>query len=138
MNYALLYPVFIQVALTFALVFTMGAMRYGAVASGKVKVADIALGQRGWPVRIQQVSNAYENQLASPVLFYAGIAFALIAGSTSVLLVVIAWAYIGLRLLHALIHVTSNHLRSRFMAFAASLLVLLGYWVVLAVELMTR
>ena len=138
MNYALLYPVFIQVALTFALVFTMGAMRYGAVASGNVKVADIALGQRGWPVRIQQVSNAYENQLASPELFYAGIAFALIAGSTSVLLVVIAWAYIGLRLLHALIHVTSNHLRSRFMAFAASLLVLLGYWVVLAVELMTR
>jgi hypothetical protein len=138
MNYALLYPVFVQVALTFALVFTMGAMRYGAVASGKVKVADIALGQRGWPVRIQQVSNAYENQLASPVLFYAGIAFALVAGSTSVLLVVLAWAYAGLRLLHALIHITSNHLRSRFMAFAAGLLVLLGYWVVFALELMTR
>ncbi|SDM43946.1 MAPEG family protein [Maricaulis salignorans] len=138
MNYALLYPVFVQVALTFALVFTMGAMRYGAIASGKVKPGDIALGQQAWPVRVQQVSNAYENQLASPVLFYAGIAFALIASSTSVLLVVIAWAYVGLRLLHALIHVTSNHLRSRFMAFATSLLVLLAYWVVLAVELMTR
>jgi len=138
MNSALLFPVFVQVALTFVLVFTMGAMRYGAIASGKVKPADIALGQHGWPVRIQQVSNAYENQLISPVLFYAGIAFALIAGSTSVLLVVLAWAYVGLRLLHALIHVTSNHLRSRFMAFAAGLLVLLGYWVVFALELMTR
>ncbi|WP_417478465.1 MAPEG family protein [Maricaulis sp.] len=138
MNYALLCPVFVQVALTFVLVFTMGAMRYRAVASGKVKPADIALGQAGWPVKVQQVSNAYENQLASPGLFYAGIAFALIAASTSVLLVVLAWAWVGLRLLHALIHVTSNHLRSRFMAFAAGLLVLLGYWVVLAVELMTR
>tara|TARA_R110000868_G_scaffold99461_1_gene273679 strand:- start:702 stop:1118 length:417 start_codon:yes stop_codon:yes gene_type:complete len=138
MNSALLIPVFVQIALTFALVFTMGALRYGAIASGKVKPADIALGQPGWPVKVQQISNAYENQLASPVLFYAGIAFALIAGSTSVLLVVLAWAYVGLRLLHALIHVTSNHLRSRFMAFAASLLVLLGYWVVFALELMTR
>ncbi|WP_417468327.1 MAPEG family protein [Maricaulis sp.] len=138
MNYALLYPVFVQVALTFALVFTMGAMRYGAIASGKVKPGDIALGQPGWPVRIQQVSNAYENQLASPVLFYAVTAFALITGATSVLLVILAWAYVGLRLLHALIHVTSNNLRSRFMAFASGLLVLLGYWVVLAVELMTR
>mgnify|MGYP000288905614 CR=1 FL=1 len=138
MNYALLIPVFVQVALTFALVFTMGAMRYGAVASGKVKPGDIALGQPGWPVRIQQVSNAYENQLASPVLFYAATAFALITGATSVLLVVLAWAYVGLRLLHALIHVTSNNLRSRFMAFASGLLVLLGYWVVFAVELMTR
>lgn len=135
---ALLYPVFVQIALTFALVFTMGAMRYGAIASGQVKPAAIALGQHAWPVRVQQVSNAYENQLASPVLFYAGIAFALITGSTSVLLVVLAWAWVGLRLLHALIHVTSNHLRSRFMAFAAGLLVLLGYWVVFALELITR
>ncbi|WP_339745663.1 MAPEG family protein [uncultured Maricaulis sp.] len=138
MNSALLIPVFVQVALTFVLVFTMGAMRYRATTSGKVKPADIVLGQRAWPVRVQQVSNAYENQLASPLLFYAGIAFALIAGATSVLLVVLAWAYVGLRLLHALIHVTSNHLRSRFMAFAAGLLVLLGYWVVFALELMTR
>ncbi|WP_417492914.1 MAPEG family protein [Maricaulis sp.] len=138
MNYALLYPVFVQVALTFALVFTMGSMRYRAVASGKVKPADIALGQSAWPVRVQQISNAYENQLASPALFYAATAFALITGATSVLLVVLAWAYVGLRLLHALIHVTSNHLRSRFMAFASGLLVLLGYWVVFAVELMTR
>lgn len=138
MNYALLAPLFVQVALTFVLVFTMGAMRYGAIAAGKVKPGDIALGQAGWPLKVQQVSNAYENQLASPILFYLGIVLALLTGSTSVLLLVLAWAYVGLRLLHALIHVTSNHLRSRFMAFAAGLLVLLGYWVVLAVELMTR
>ena len=93
MNLDLLYPVFVQVALTFALAAAMGPMRYLAVSSRQVKPRDIIMGQRNWPVRVQLVSNAYENQLGLPVLFYAGTALALIVGAASPALVVLAWAY---------------------------------------------
>ena len=113
-------------------------MRFGAVAGGKVKPGDIVLGQRAWPTRVQQVGNAFQNQLETPILFYAGIAFALILESGSAILVMLAWTWFGLRLLHAGIHVTTNSLRPRFMAFAASALVLLSFWIVLTVEVMSR
>ena len=59
---AILAPVFAQVALTFALLFWMGHVRFAAVRAGEVKVKDVALGQRAWPDRVQQVANAFHNQ----------------------------------------------------------------------------
>jgi hypothetical protein len=47
----LLGPVFIQVALTFGLLYWLGPARVGAVKRGEVKVRDIALGQKVWPDR---------------------------------------------------------------------------------------
>lgn len=138
MSDALFYPVLMQVGLTLALAVATGLMRFRAIASGRVKPGDIALGQGAWPRRAQQVSNAYQNQMEAPVLFYAGALFATVLGVTSTALVVLAWVWAVSRLLHAFIHVTSNHLRLRFMAFAAGMLCLMAFWIVLVVEVVTQ
>ena len=43
---AILAPLFVQVALTFVLLFWMGRSRVALLRSGEVKVRDIALGER--------------------------------------------------------------------------------------------
>ena len=64
-------PVFVQVALTFALLVLGGQRpRRRWCRSGAVKMRDVALGEPNWPARATQIINAYENQLELPVLFY--------------------------------------------------------------------
>ena len=138
MNTAFLYPVLVQVALTVALVIATGLTRTAAIRRGEVKVSEVALGQKAWPKRSMQVSNAYQNQLETPILFYAGVLFAGMFGVAGHLLLALAWIWVALRIVHVAIHVTTNHMLHRFMAFLASVLVLAVFWAVLAVEVLTR
>lgn len=138
MSEALLYPVLAQIALTFALLFTTAGLRFAAVSSGTVKVKDIVLGQKAWPEKVQQYSNAFQNQLETPILFYAGVLFAMVLNAAGPILMMLAWTWFGLRVVHAGIHITSNNLQVRFMAFGASVIALLAFWVVLAVEVISR
>lgn len=138
MNTAFLYPVLVQVLLTFLLVAATATTRVRAIASGKVKPKDVSLGEKNWPRRSLQFSNAYQNQLETPILFYVGVILAAMYGVAGTLLLVLAWIWVGARIAHAAIHVTSNHMLHRFLAFAASVGVLLVFWVVLAVSVLTR
>ena len=84
------------------------------------------------------VSRHLVNLYEAPMLFYAGTAIAFAAGAAGVSLVALGWAYVGLRLIHSFIHLGSNDVLWRFRVFALSWLVLLAYWVVLALELVRR
>jgi hypothetical protein len=131
---AILAPLFVLVALTFALLIWMGALRVSAVRRGEVRVRDTSLGQPNWPPRVQQVSNCFNNQFQLPVLFYILTILALFLKKADLLFVVMAWIFVLLRIVHAAIHVTSNHVGHRFQAFAAGLIVLLLMWIVFAVR----
>ena len=63
-----LLPVFVQVALTFALLFWMASVRRGSVSRGETKIRDIALGQPNWPDQPTQISNSYNSQFQVPLL----------------------------------------------------------------------
>ena len=106
--------------------------------SGKVKPADIVLGQRAWPRKVQQVSNAFQNQMETPTLFFVGVILAIILGISGPVLLTLAWVWAGLRVVHAIIHTTSNHLRWRFYSFAGGVFVLLAFWITLAIGIVTR
>jgi hypothetical protein len=138
MNTAFLYPVLVQIALTFLLVLATAITRVRAIAGGAVKPGDVALGQKSWPVQSMKFSNAYQNQLESPILFYAGVILAGLYGVAGDLLLVLAWIWVALRIVHAAIHVTSNHMLHRFLAFAAGISVLIAFWAVLAVSVLTQ
>ena len=133
---AILAPLFVLVALTFALMIWMGALRVAAVRRGEVRVRDIALGEPNWPPRIQQISNCFDNQFQLPMLFYVLTILALFLRKADLLFVVMAWIFVLLRIVHAAIHVTSNHVGRRFQAFAAGAVVLLLMWVVFAVRIL--
>jgi hypothetical protein len=138
MNIDLLYPVFAQVALTVLLAIATGLLRYQAVSTGAVKRRDIVLGQRAWPLSVQKISNAVNNQWETPILFYAAIAFALITEAQSAILLPAAWAYFASRVVHAGIYATSNFLPARFSVFILGVIALVVFWVSLAMEVMAR
>jgi hypothetical protein len=70
----------------------------------------------------------FRNLFEVPVLFYLiCVALALTGGSTPGF-VVAAWAYVGLRVVHSLIHVTYNRVVHRFLVYVASTLLLFGMW----------
>ena len=130
----ILAPLFVQVALTFVLLFWMAQARTTAVRRGEARMRDTALGEPNWPPRVQQISNCYHNQFQLPVLYYVLTILALFLRKADLLFVVMAWIFVLLRIVHAAIHVTSNHAGHRFQAFAAGALVLLLMWVVFAVR----
>jgi hypothetical protein len=133
---AILLPLFVQVALTLFLLFWTGRARVAAVRRGDVHPRDIALRESNWPRQETQIANAYHNQLELPVLFYVLTILAIITRHADLLFVVLAWLFVVLRLVHAYIHLTSNHVGRRFAVFAASVLVLLVMWVIFAVRLL--
>ncbi len=132
---AILLPVFVQVGLTFVLLFWMGRSRLAHIRAGEVRVKDIALGERNWPARAQQVANSYQSQFELPVLFYALVAFAIMTRKADVAMVVMAWMFVAARLVHAYIHTTSNKVAWRFQAFLVGSLILMLMWIVFVLRI---
>ncbi len=133
---SILLPLFVEVALTFGLLFWMALSRMGALKAGQTKLGDIALGQMNWPAPVQQISNSYNSQFQLPVLFYVLTALAIITKHADLLFVVMAWLFVLSRLVHAYIHTGTNYVRHRFNAFAAGLFILLAMWIVFAVRIL--
>jgi hypothetical protein len=131
-----LHPVFVQVGLTFFLMFWMAHLRVGTVRRREVRMADIALRQPAWPERPTKVANAYHNQLELPVLFYVVVILAMFTRKADMLFVVLAWMFVVTRLVHAAIHVGGNDVRTRLLAFAAGAVILLIMWVLFAVKIL--
>ena len=133
---AVLAPVFVLVALTFALLFTMGRKRLGALRQGQTQTRDIALGEPNWPAEATQASNAFNNQFQLPMLFYVLVVLALIVHKADLLFVAMSWIFVALRIVHAGIHTTTNRLGNRFMAYTAGLVVLVAMWIIFALRIL--
>jgi hypothetical protein len=133
---SLLLPVFVQVALTFALMGWMASHRVVAIRSGSVRPRDIALREPNWPARATQIANCFHNQLELPLLFYVLVALILITNTNSTIFVLLAWAFVLTRLVHAFIHTGSNRVDRRFYAMAAGMAVLIVMWVIFAARIL--
>ena len=127
-------PVFVQVGLTFAILIWTGILRRRALRDGAVRPEDIVLRQPNWPARPTQAANAYQNQLELPVLFYLLVVAAFFSAHMTTALLVLAWAFVATRLVHALIHVTINELMPRSAAFAAGFVILVAMWALFLFE----
>ena len=131
-----LLPLFVQVGLTFVLMFWMAHVRVGAIRRREVAVADISLRQPAWPERPTRVANAFHNQLELPMLFYVLVILALFTRKADLLFVVLAWMFVTTRLVHAGVYVTSNDMRLRFTSFAVGALILLVMWIIFALRIL--
>lgn len=134
---AVLSPLFVEVILTFGLMFWMAALRTRDFSSGAVKPQDIALREPDWPKRTRQVANSFSNQLELPVLFYVLTILALFTRHAGILFVMLAWVFVIFRLLHAGVHVTSNIVRLRGSLFAVAAVVLAIMWLIFIVQVLT-
>lgn len=134
---SILYPVFVQVALTLVLLFLMGNARVAALRKGEVKVGDIALGQQAWPTRPAQYARSFHNQLEMPILFYAVVALALATNAVTAPMIWLAWAFVALRLVHVAVHIGGNDIRRRFLVYLAGVVALAAMWALLAFATIT-
>ncbi|WP_428029554.1 MAPEG family protein [Ancylobacter sp.] len=133
---ATLLPVFVQVALTFAVLFRLGYVRRHALRQGGIVRDDAIIDDRAWPVSVRQAGNCFRNQFELPVLFYVLVILALVTRQASFLFLVLAWLFVISRVVHALVHVTTNDVRWRFPAYAVGAIVLLVMWVLFAMAIL--
>jgi hypothetical protein len=133
---AILMPLFVQVALTFVLLFWMGGLRYRALRLGQVESEKVRLREPNWPPRVLQIANAYHNQLELPVLFYVVMLLALITRTLDVIIYLLSWMFVLSRLVHAYVHVTSNRLDRRTGVFGVGAIALLLMWVIVVARIL--
>jgi hypothetical protein len=133
---AVLLPLFVEVALTFVLLFWTGYRRANLLKAGAVKPQDVALREPNWPPQVAQIGNAYQNQFEVPVLFYVLTILAWITRHADLLFVVMAWIFVGLRLVHAYIHITDNDVNQRGPVFGVGALVLMAMWVIFMIRIL--
>lgn len=129
MNLDLIYPMAAMVLLTFVVLMKMFRGRVRAVKAGKADAGYYKTYQEGSePRESAQVSRQLVNLFESPMLFYAACIVGMVTGKYAGVLIVLAWTYVALRIVHAYIHTGSNKLPPRIKAYFSSWLVLLGMW----------
>jgi hypothetical protein len=134
---AILLPVFVEVALTFALLFWAGFLRARLLRSRKVAHDAARLNDHAFPDKVRQVANCYGNQLELPVLFYVVVTLALITRQADFLFVLLSWVFVIARLAHAFVHTGSNDVAVRGPVFGIGGIVLAVMWVIFAVKILT-
>jgi hypothetical protein len=139
MNFELVYPMAAMVLLTFIVLVTMFRSRVRAVKAGEADAGFYKTYQEGREPRdTAALSRQVVNLFETPTLFYAACVAAMITGHNSTVILVLAWIYVALRVLHAYIHTGSNKLPPRIRAYFASLLVLLAMWGTIVTGVATR
>jgi hypothetical protein len=132
----ILAPLFVQVILTFALMLGMMFFRGRAIMSGETRLETITMREANWPKRATQFAYAFGNQFELPVLFYVLTILAMMTRQADLLFVLMAWAFVVLRMLQAFVHVTSNNIRLRGGFFGLGAMVLLVMWIIFIVRIM--
>ena len=133
----ILYPVFAMTGLTLFCIARLGYLRAAAVKQGHVDPRFFSL-YRGYeePEKLAAYSRHVVNLFETPVIFYVLVITAFITGQTGNIVIGLAWAYFGLRLIHSYVHLTSNVVPIRFQLFLISMLVLMVLWGVVLTGIM--
>ena len=126
---AILQPVVVLAGWTMVVWLWMYAVRIPAMQNsgidGKTKVGgtgrdlDTVL-----PERVQWKAHNFTHLHESPTVFYAIALVLAVSGHTSPAAVLLAWAYVGLRLAHSLVQMLYNRVLVRWVLYTLSNLVL--------------
>jgi hypothetical protein len=121
-------PVLALVAWTFVMWFWMYATRIPAMRKAKIDVAELSRtgAKLELPPEVSRVADNYNHLHEQPTVFYALALAAQVAGAADGVNVGLAWAYVGLRVVHSLVQATGNVIPLRFTVFAMGSGVLLA------------
>lgn len=130
---SLLTPILAMVALTFIIGFIAVSVRFSSVKSGQVRARYYKLmAGSDVPEIVTKTTRSFNNQFEVPVLFYLVVILYIQFGIQDFLTLVLAWAFVAARYVHAYIHITYNHVLHRLSSFWLSCMCLLGMWINLA------
>ena len=106
------------------------ALRVRSVRRHEVRPNDFKYGESAAvPPGVSIPNRNYMNLLELPMLFYAVCLVLYVTAGGSSVPVAVAWVYVGLRIVHSLIHLTYNQVIHRLSVFALSNAALVSLWV---------
>lgn len=132
MSQSLLAPGAVLVLWTLIMFGWVAATRFPALKKTGIDLSKAPPGGRGadlegiLPPQVNWKSHNYTHLLEQPTLFYAVIVFLQIDGGNTGLTRSLAWAYVGLRIVHSIWQATVNRIPVRFLLFLLSTLCLLA------------
>lgn len=135
---AILWPAVVMAGLTFLVWARLYQLRLAEMARKRIDAQDLASVSDSVRLLVDtRASDNFRNLFELPVLFYAGVLLAAQLGVADAVSLALAWAFVALRAVHSVVHCTWNHVMTRFVAYALGTLVLIAFWIRLAVALAT-
>ncbi|WP_299007174.1 MAPEG family protein [uncultured Caulobacter sp.] len=128
MQSSMIAPVMALVAWSLVIWLWMYVQRIPAMQKAGIKPQDARFpgSLDKLPDAARQAADNYNHLMEQPTIFYAAALAIQVAGHADDMAVRLAWAYVGLRVLHSLVQVSINLVAIRFLVFAVSTGVLAG------------
>ena len=124
---SLIPPVLALIAWTFVMWVWLYATRIPAVRAARIDL--VAVSRTGAkldvPPEVSRVADNYNHLHEQPTVFYALVFYSYLVGVADPFNVGLAWAYVGLRVVHSLVQGTVNFVPLRFAVFALASIVLM-------------
>lgn len=132
----ILAPVMALVGWTFVMWLWMYATRIPAMQAARINPAKIKVKADldPLPVKVRQIADNYNHLHEQPVLFYAVCLVIAVLGGAGTVSLVLAWAYVAVRVVHSLMQATVNFVPARFFIFTGGSVILFVLWVLTALR----
>ena len=136
---AIVWPTIALVGLTAVVWILMYYRRLSEIHAKKIKPQSLAtVAQASEKLNDVSAAENFSNLLEAPVLFYVLCLWLYVTASVTEGQVVLAWLYVGLRVVHSVIHVTNNHVVSRWFFYVLSTVCLFTMWVIFATAILMQ
>jgi hypothetical protein len=128
MNQPMLTPMLALIVWTFVVWMWMYATRIPAMQAAGIDAGKLTqkADLDGLPVRVKQIADNYNHLHEQPTIFYALVAYCVLAGTADATNIALAWAYVGARVAHSIVQCTWNYVPVRFTIFSVGSLVLMA------------
>lgn len=127
---AILAPAIVLVLWSLIMLAWLAAARLPAMAKAGIDLRSI-VGGRGAdlegvvPERVNWKSHNYTHLMEQPTLFYATVIILALVGAGDGINLLLAWAYVAVRIAHSLVQALWNRVAVRFILFGAATVALL-------------
>src|SRR5579872_673300 len=110
LTHSLLTPMLALVIWTLVMTVWMYATRIPAIQRAGIRPNEAreASALDPLPIEVRQVGHNLNNLMEQPTLFYALVAYSYLAGQQNAVNLVLAWAYVAIRVVHSLVQATVN------------------------------
>lgn len=126
MNSPILAPAAILVLWSLIMLLWMAAVRLPGMSKAGIDLKTAPPGGRGidlepvLPAKANWLSHNYTHLMEQPTIFYAAVAILALSGAGDGINATLAWAYVGLRIIHSLWQALVNVTAVRFLIFLIS------------------
>ena len=139
MPFNILWPTITLVALIFVVWMIMYYQRFAHMRRNPPSAQDFSDGASAmrYFAPVEMPANNLRNLFEMPVLYFALVPLLLITHHANHIQVILAWAYVILRVIHSFIHIGPKRVPPRFLIYVASCAVLSAMWIGFTIDMAT-